>query len=88
VRRIDFARPGEQAIHDRLVRLAGRLLRLSQSQHARDPGARRPDHRREAIEREIDSLVYERYGLDRQESDAVDAEIERLQEEAMRPRTA
>lgn len=65
VRRIDFENPAEVKSHDRLVELVGQMLRLN----IRCRAANRTSGQTEltcqigAMDREIDALVYDLYGL-------------------------
>jgi len=70
IRRIDFADPEEKAMHDRLVALVERMLEL----HRRRADKTLPQSEREDVEREIvrtnieiDTLVYDLYGLTEEE---------------------
>ena len=62
IRRIDFDSPQDRARHDRLVSLVGQMLAaLSQDAGGRDAELR--DRKCAALDRQIDQLVYELYGL-------------------------
>jgi hypothetical protein len=65
IRRIDFSDPTDKTKHDKIVALAERMLDL----HKRLASAKSPDDKTrlqrqiDAIDREIDRLVYDLYGL-------------------------
>ena len=73
VRRIDFSDRADLAKHDRLVELAGRLMGLSRRLRADESGreAELKDEFAQA-DAEIDSLVYDLYGLGEREVKAVE----------------
>jgi hypothetical protein len=71
IRLIDFGDPGDRARHDQMVTLVEEMLRL-QAEHAeaeRHKEDRRHDLQRriEEIDRAIDALVYDLYGLTEEE---------------------
>ena len=62
IRRIDFDSPQDRARHDRLVSLVGQMLAaMAQDAGGRDAELR--DRKCAALDRQIDQLVYELYGL-------------------------
>jgi hypothetical protein len=65
IRIIDAADPEAQAKHDRVVSLVERMLEMhSQTQGVRTPQTKRVLRRRiDEIDRQIDGIVYELYGL-------------------------
>ncbi|MBI4301800.1 MAG: N-6 DNA methylase [Chloroflexi bacterium] len=70
VRRIDFANPGEKAMHDRLVALVERMLDLNRRKADKLlPQSEQEDIQREIArtDEEIDNLVYDLYGLTEEE---------------------
>ena len=69
IRTIDFSKPTERAAHDRLAALVDRMLRLNKRLHEAPSGESTPiDEQVRALDRQIDSLVYDLY-------EATDAEI-------------
>jgi type I restriction-modification system DNA methylase subunit len=78
VRLIDFSNPADKAHHDRIVALVDEMLAL-QKEHA-DAERAREDRRHElkqriaAVDKAIDQLVYELYGLTDEEIKIVEGE--------------
>ena len=68
IRTIDFDKPADVALHDKLVELVERMLDL----HRQLPGLTAVqrgvvEQRIETVDREIDALVYRLYGLSEDE---------------------
>lgn len=64
IRRIDFADPKDRARHDRMVELVDQMLAAKQQEAAASGHAREIATRKcAALDRQIDALVYELYGL-------------------------
>lgn len=64
IRRIDFADPKDLARHDRMVELVDQMLAAKQQEAAASSHAREIAIRKcAALDRQIDALVYELYGL-------------------------
>jgi Eco57I restriction-modification methylase len=73
IRRIDFSDRADVAKHDRLVELAGRLMGLSRRPRVGDSGkAAELEAEVTQADEEIDSLVYDLYGLGQGEIGAVE----------------
>jgi adenine-specific DNA-methyltransferase len=75
IRRIDFASPADRRAHDRLVRLATRMLTLEQKLRAaaEDMLSRRLRQTIGRVDRHIDAVVYRLYGLSPAEVAMVEA---------------
>jgi len=69
VRVIDFAKPADEACHDKIVQLVEQMLLL----HRQHAAARTPQEQTAlerqigAVDQQIDRLVYELYGLTEEE---------------------
>lgn len=75
IRTIDFSNPADVARHDRMVSLVEQMLALhKQLPQAQTPHEKTALQRRiEAIDGQIDALVYELYGLTQEEIGIVEA---------------
>jgi len=76
IRRINFAKPADKARHDRMVNLVENMIDLNQRLHSAKSTADRQQYQSliEATGREIDSLVYELYGLTEEEIKIVEGQ--------------
>ncbi len=74
IRRIDFADPQDRTRHERMVELVEQMLRAKQQETAASGHAREIATRKcAALDRQIDALVYELYGLTEAEIALVEA---------------
>jgi hypothetical protein len=74
IRRIDFANPQDRARHDRMVELVEKMLIAKQQEAAASGHAKEMSARKcAALDRQIDALVYELYGLAQDEITLVEA---------------
>lgn len=75
IRTIDFSNPADAARHDRMVSLVDQMLSLHKQHHeARTPHEQTGLQRQiEAIDGQIDALVYELYGLTEEEIKIVES---------------
>ncbi len=73
---IDFSDPADKARHDRMVALVEQMLELHKRQHEASSEADRELYQRQidATDRQIDTLVYELYGLTEEEIKIVEGE--------------
>jgi hypothetical protein len=69
IRALDFGHPSDKARHDRMVAQVDQMLRLHKELAAAStPTEKTPIERQiEATDRQIDRLVYDRYGLSEEE---------------------
>lgn len=67
IRAIDFDNPADVALHDKLVELVERMLDLHRQANLTAVQRGLVEQRIEAVDREIDALVYRLYGLSEEE---------------------
>ena len=72
IRTIDFNNPADVAVHDRMVALVERMLYLHRQADLTAVQRGVVEQRIEAVDREIDELVYELYGLSEDEREIVE----------------
>jgi type I restriction-modification system DNA methylase subunit len=80
IRRINFAKPADKARHDRMVELVKNMIRLNQRLHLAKSTTDRQQYQSliEATDQEIDQLVYELYGLTKEEIEIIKGEQDAL----------
>jgi type I restriction-modification system DNA methylase subunit len=79
IRRVDFADASDRGRHDRMVALVERMLQLSKKKHSGKLAPSELDRvEREiaATDQEIDNLVYELYGITREERGIIEEETD------------
>lgn len=69
IRSIDFKKPSEKTIHDKLVSLVDRMLELHKKKNSLPPSAEREKIEREiaVTDEKIDEIVYDLYGITEEE---------------------
>ena len=69
IRTIDFKKPSEKAVHDKLVSLVDRMLELHKKKSSMPPSAEREKVEREiaVTDEKIDDIVYGLYGITEEE---------------------
>ena len=79
IRRINFSRPRDKARHDKMVTLVERMLELNKKKHSSklsQPELKRVENKIASIDAEIDKLVYDIYGLTKDEIAVVEISFE------------
>ncbi|HLC16121.1 MAG TPA: TaqI-like C-terminal specificity domain-containing protein, partial [Thermodesulfovibrionia bacterium] len=75
IRSIDFNKPSDKAIHDKLVPLVDRMLELHKKKNSLPPSAEREKIEREiaVTDEKIDEIVYELYGVTEEERKVIES---------------
>jgi hypothetical protein len=75
IRTIDFKKPSEKAVHDKLVSLVDRMLELHKKKNSMSPSAERERVEREiaVTEEKIDEIVYGLYGVTEEERKVIES---------------
>ncbi|MBI5683123.1 MAG: hypothetical protein HZC45_08185 [Deltaproteobacteria bacterium] len=76
IRTIDFNKPSDKAIHDKLVSLVDRMLDLHKKKNSMPPSSEREKFEREiaVTDEKIDDIVYGLYGITEGERKIIEGE--------------
>ncbi|MBC8359288.1 MAG: Eco57I restriction-modification methylase domain-containing protein [Candidatus Aminicenantes bacterium] len=71
---IDFNKPKEKAIHEKMVKLVDKMLELNKKKHTLPPSSKRDKIEREIqiTDEKIDEFVYELYGITEKEKEIIE----------------
>jgi len=77
IRTIDFNKPKEKTMHDKMVDLVDKMLELNKKKAALPPSSKRDRIKREIqiTDEKIDELVYELYGITEDDRKIIEGEI-------------